>query len=150
MLSCVLLKIDISHSGRPSVLPAAAPCLTSHDRRLAGIHWNVFYDFHGTSLLAGARFPVEGLLSLASTIVADLASAAPLVPHAGLLVGVGVPGCVGSTRVELGSGVAASAGFTDLDRGTLAALVLDRHLSTLSEGGLLAATILSAVVFCVF
>ena len=60
---------------------------------------------------------------LASTVVAD--EAVLLVPHAGLLVGGIVPGVGGGTGVELGSGVPASAGFTDLDRGAFAALMLD-------------------------
>jgi hypothetical protein len=137
-------------SGRPSVLPAAFPGCASDDSLLAGPYWDVLDDVLGADCQAAASFPVEGLLSLASASVADLAGAGPLVPHVALIVGLSVPGRGRSTRVEFGSGITASAGLTDLAALTFAALVLDRHLSTLSERDFLAATIFTALIFSVF
>jgi len=86
----------------------------------------------GADCQAAASFPVEGLLSLASASISDLAGAGPLVPHAGLLVvGAAAPVLGRGARVEFGSGITASAGLTDLAALAFAALVLDGHLSAL-------------------
>jgi hypothetical protein len=81
-----------------------------------------------------------------------LAGARPLVPHAGLIVGVRVTAPVlgRGTRVEFGGGITASAGLTDLAALAFAALVLDGHLSALCERDLLAATIFTTLIFLVF